>query len=178
VQSINSISQRALFDYWLRAAAGEPFPSINEFNPGERIHDANQLVIWQVEEGEERRFRAMHQGAHVVDAFGTTWVGKTMDEVIPEFAKHFVIKSANECVRSGCAIYSIFRTPDASGHAIDCERLLLPLGRASVQQIVASIQLVSLRGEFRRDAVLDKFTTQIDVVLYGKIEKASRPTEA
>ena len=95
-----------------------------------------------------------------------------MDEVVPEFARYFAIKSANECVRSGCAIYSIFRTPDANGHAIDCERLLLPLGRASVEQIVASLQLVSVRGEFRRNLVLNEFETQIEVVLSGKIEKS------
>ncbi len=101
-----------------------------------------------------------------------------MDDVIPEFARNFTVATANECVRSECAVYSIFRTPDANGHPIDCERLLLPLGRGAVEQIVASVQLVSVTGEFRRNAVLDKFKAQIDVVLLGKIEKAVPSTES
>jgi hypothetical protein len=177
IQSINAISQRGLFDYWCRVSAGKPFPSIGDFNLDERIHDPNQLAIWRVEEGKIRHFRALYQGAHILDAFGTNWPGKTMDEVIPEFARHFAVASAIECVRSGCAIYSVFRTPDANGHAIDCERLLLPLGRAAVEQIVASVQLVSVRGEFRRDTVLKDFEAQIDVVLSGKIANASRLTD-
>jgi hypothetical protein len=100
-------------------------------------------------------------------------VEKAMDEIIPEFARYFIVTSANECVRSGCAIYSIFRTTDANGHAIDCERLLLPLGRTAVEQIVVSLQLVSVRGEFRRNAVLNEFKAQLDVVLSGKIRQAS-----
>jgi len=170
-QSIHSISQRALFDHWCRASAQKPFPSIDEFNPGKRTHDPNQLVVWRVEDGRVRRFRALYQGAHILDAFGSDWAGKTMDEAVPEFARCFAAETANECVRSGCAIYSIFRTKDANGHAIDCERLLLPLGRASAEQIVASLQLVSVRGEFRRNLVLNEFETQIEVVLAGKIKK-------
>src|SRR5262249_534587 len=105
-QSINSISQRPLFYHWRRVSAGKSVPSIDDFNAGEGIHDPKELVIWRVEEGKTRRFRALHQGAHIWDAFGATWVGKTMDEIIPEFARYFIVTTANECVRSGCAIYS------------------------------------------------------------------------
>jgi hypothetical protein len=100
-----------------------------------------------------------------------------MDVVVPAFARRFAVTSANECVRSGCAVYSILRTADANGHPIDCERLLLPLGQAAVEQIVASVQLVSVKGEFRRNVVLHKFKAQLDVVLSGKIEKTFQPTE-
>jgi hypothetical protein len=38
-------------------------------------------------------------------------------------------------------------TFDAKGHRVDCERLLLPPGEGStVQQIVASLQLISIKG--------------------------------
>src|SRR5947209_4652581 len=53
---------------------------------------------------------------------------------------------------------------------IDCERLLLPLGRnGNVEQIVASLQLISLEGEFRRDSVLEAFDAHISVAFAGMI---------
>jgi hypothetical protein len=170
-QSINAISQRALLDYWRAVAKPRAFPSIDDFNPDERIHDPKQVIIWRLEEeGGKRRFRVLYQGGHVLDAFATPWSGKTMDEVIPKFARYFVTTSANECVRSGCALYSILRTRDANGHAIDCERLLLPLGRAVVEQIVASVQLVSPKGEFRRDSVVQNFETRMELAFAGRIK--------
>src|SRR4051812_2134130 len=40
----------------------------------------------------------------------------------------FALHSADTCATTGCAVYTIFRTTDAQGRNIDCERLLLPLG--------------------------------------------------
>jgi hypothetical protein len=174
VQQINSISQRALFNHWSEAAGKNAFPSIDDFDPGERVHDPKQLIIWRVEQNEgQYQFRALYQGGHISNAFGASWAGKTMDEVVPEFARYIVIASAKACVRSGCAIYSVFRTTDPNGRAIDCERLLLPLGRRAVEQIVASVQLVSLKGEFQRDTVVKGFEARMDLVLAGKIGKTS-----
>jgi hypothetical protein len=170
-ERIGSISQRALLLYWQRLARQRPYPEIAEFRPTERIHDPKQLVIWQVEQdGAARRFRALHHGAHVAEVFGQSWAGRTMDEVVPPFALPFALHSANACARAGRAVYTIFRTRDAQHRVIDCERLLLPLGAADkVEQIVASLQLISLTGEFRRETVLEAFDANISVAFAGMI---------
>jgi hypothetical protein len=88
----------------------------------------------------------------------------------PAPLKSMSIDGANECAASGCAIYTVFATFDAKGHRVDCERLLLPLGGGStVQQIVASLQLISVKGEFERKSVLSKFETLSQVVSAGRI---------
>jgi hypothetical protein len=80
------------------------------------------------------------------------------------------LHSANTCATTGCAVYTIFRTLDAQGRSIDCERLLLPLGAdGKVEQIVASLQLISMEGEFRRDTVLEAFDANISVAFAGVI---------
>jgi hypothetical protein len=173
---VASISQRALLLYWQRLADGRPFPALAEFSPAERIHDPKQLVIWRVEpDGGKRRFRALHHGAHVAEVFGGSWAGRTMDEVVPAFALPFALHSAEACALTSRAVYTIFSTRDAQGHTIDCERLLLPLGTGGkVEQIVASLQLISLEGEFRRDTVLEKFDAHIDVAFAGVISRVGK----
>jgi hypothetical protein len=78
------------------------------------------------------------------------------------------LHSANACATTGCAVYTIFRTKDPQGRPIDCERLLLPLGQGGkVERIVASLQLISLQGDFRRETVLQAFDANIDVAFSG-----------
>jgi hypothetical protein len=97
-----------------------------------------------------------------------------MDEVVPVALKSMSMDGAHECAASGCAIYTVFATFDANGHRVDCERLLLPLGKGStVQQIVASLQLISIQGEFERRSVLSKFETLSQVVFAGRIRSGS-----
>jgi hypothetical protein len=175
IQSIKSISQHALTLYWSRLARGRSFPSFAEFDPGPRLHDPKQLVIWTIEDAfGQRRFRALYQGTNVAEVFNSSWGGRTMDEVVPVPLKSMSVDGANECAASGCAIYTIFATFDANGHRVDCERLLLPLGEGStVQQIVASLQLISIKGEFERKSVLSKFETLSQAVFMGRIRSGS-----
>jgi hypothetical protein len=170
-ERIRSISQRALLRYWQQLAAGRPYPAPAGFSPTERTHDPKQLVIWQVEhDGAKRRYRALHHGAHVAEVFGAKWAGRTMDEVVPPFARDFALHSADTCASTGCAVYTIFRTLDPQARPIDCERLLLPLGQGDkVERLVASLQLISLEGDFRRDTVLKAFDANISVAFAGVI---------
>lgn len=180
IQSIKSISQRALVLYWSRLAGGRPFPSITEFDPGARLHDPKQLVIWNIEGGSgQRQFRALYQGPNVAEVFNSSWAGRTMDQVIPVPLRSFSVDGANECAATGCAIYMVFATFDANGHRVDCERLLLPLGEGSaVQQIVASLQLVSIKGEFERKSVLGRFESLSQVVVAGRMRSDLRTVQA
>ncbi len=175
IRSIKSISQHALTRYWNRLAGDRSFPSIEEFDPGPRLHDPKQLVKWTIEDAfGQRRFRALYQGTNVAEVFNASWVGRTMDEVVPVPLKSMSIDGVNECAASGCAIYTVFATFDANGHRVDCERLLLPLGEGStVHQIVASLQLISIKGEFERKSVLSKFENVSQVVFAGRIRSGS-----
>ena len=172
VNPIKSISQRALLAYWDRAANGQLFPTLEQFRPDDRTHDPKQLVFWHVETvgPRERRFRALYQGDHVAEVFGQWWPGRTMDQVIPEFGRAIALDAADECARSGCAVYTILSTVDPSGRQVDCERLLLPLGhQGKVEHLVGSLQLISVSGEFRRETVLSNFQLRTEVTCSGKI---------
>jgi hypothetical protein len=127
-------------------------------------------VAWNIEgEGRLRKFRALYQGESVADVFNSAWAGKTMEQVVPMSLRKLTLEAAKECATSGCAVYSIFSTIDASDTRVDCHRLLLPFGRdgAKVEQILASLQLTIVQG---RGRVLNHFEMQADVLFAGRIK--------
>ena len=102
-----------------------------------------------------------------------------MDEVIPTSLKAFTLDAANECAESGHAIFTVLTTTDSNGQGIDCERLLLPFGEGQqVRQIVASLQLISLTGEFTRQSVLTNFEDSAHVPFSARIKFDLMTTEA
>ena len=177
INAVKSISQISLLRCWDHAANGRPFPSLEEFRPDERTHDPKQLVFWRVEQlgPRECRFHALYQGRHIAHAFGEKWAGQSMDAVVPPFARELAILTSTECVASGCPIYIVVRTADANGRDVELERLLLPFGtNGRIEQLVASLQLVSLQGEFRRENILDVFEKNSEVTCIGKIPSTRR----
>ena len=167
--TIKSASQLALATYWDQLAAGRRFPPFAELKPDPGLHDPKQLVAWNVEgEGRLRKFRALYQGESVAEAFNSAWAGKTMEQVVPMSLRKITLEAAKECAASGCAVYSIFSTVDASDTRVDCHRLLLPFGRddTKVEQILASLQLTTSQS---RSRVLNHFEMQTDVLFEGRI---------
>lgn len=82
----------------------------------------------------------------------------------------YALDIANECAESGCAVFSIISTADVDGNRIDCERLLLPFGNGvEIDQIVASMQLISLRGNFEPRTVINDYHMASRVELAGRI---------
>ena len=68
----------------------------------------------------------------------------------------------------------ILRTADGAGHSVDLERLLLPFGDdGQVNQIVASLQLISLEGAAERRKIVNNFGAQLDCPLSVKIPATS-----
>jgi hypothetical protein len=168
--TIKSASQLALATYWDRLTAGRRFPAFTELKPEPGLHDPKQLVAWNVEgEGRLRKFRALYQGESVAEVFSSAWAGKTMEQVVPMSLRKITLEAAKECAASGCAVYSIFSTIDASDTRVDCHRLLLPFGRddTKVEQILASLQLTTIQG---RGRVLNHFEMQTDVLFAGRIK--------
>lgn len=168
IASIHSISQRGLAAYWQKLSAqSRSIPSFDRFQPEERLHDPKQLAVWKVEPGGEQPvFRALYRGRLLDEAFNYGWVGKTLDEVAPPGMRETIVTASNECARTGCAIYTIIRTFDNGYHAVDLERLLLPFGEnGRVEQIVASLQLISPEGSFQRQTVVSQFEARLVCVL-------------
>ncbi len=172
IQSIGSLSQRALLTYWASVAKRRPYPSLDEFRPEPRLHDPKQLLFWNIEESAKqgRTFRLLGQGRHVTEAFHGNGDGLTMEQVMPPNVRDFIIQTANECADTGCPLYSILATSDTDGKRVDCERLLLPFGSfGRVTQLLASLQLISVDGHFDRGTVLQRFELKTEVVLSGLV---------
>jgi hypothetical protein len=171
-QAIKWVDQRALADHWDRLAAGRPFPEFTELKSEPGTYDPNQFVVWNVEgQGRQRKFRVLYQGENVAKVFNSNWMGETMDQVVPMSLRRFTMKATKECVASGCIIYTIVSTIDASGHRVDCEGLLLPFGRnGSVEQILTSLRLKSIQGRVQRKKILGNFQSQTDVLFSGKMK--------
>ena len=158
-RAIKSASQRKLADYWDRLAAGRPFPEFTELKSEPCMYDPKQFVVWNVEgQSRQRKFRALYQSENVAEVFNSSWLGKTMDQVVPMSLRRFTLEAAKECVASGCLVYTIVSTIDTNGHRVDCEGLLLPFGRNGlVEQILTSLRLKSVQGSVQRKKILGNF---------------------
>ena len=170
VETIKSANQLALAMHWDQLAAGRRFPAFTELKPDPAMHDPKQLVVWNVEgEGRQQKYRALYQGENLVEVFNTTWAGKTMEQVVPMSLRRLTLDAARECASSGCLVYMLFSTIDASDRRIDCHRLLLPFGRdgSKVEQMVGSLQLTVGQA---RPKILRHFELQADVLLSGRIK--------
>lgn len=173
IEKIRGINQRALAINWTRMAGDHKIPRFEDFDPGARIHDPKKLAVWNVEQSDvEIVLRALFSGTLLNEPFSASWSGKTLEELTPPSLRSDIVSGAHECVRTGCAIYMILRTRDLKGHAIDLERLLLPFGRnGRVEQIVASLQLISLTGTVDRAAIVQEFETQSKCILSVRIPR-------
>jgi hypothetical protein len=174
VQSIRSMSQRGLAVAWARLAKQE-LPLFEQFDPGPRVHDPKQLVAWKVEAAEGQFvFRALYRGRLIGEAFSDSWAGKTLTEVTPVPLRPAMISASDQCASTGCAIYTILRTHDGEGCAIDLERLLLPFGKnGRVQIVVGSLQLISMQGTVERAKVVKYFEARSETILALRISAAS-----
>src|SRR5579871_1465806 len=173
-RAIKWASQRTLANYWDRLAAGRPFPEFTELKSEPGMYDPKQFVVWNVEgQGRQRKFRALYQSENVAEVFNSSWLGKTMDQVVPISLRRFTMEAAKECVASGCLVYTVVSTIDTNGHRVDCEGLLLPFGRnGSVEQILTSLRLKSIQGRVQRKKILGNFQIQTDVLFSGKIKSS------
>ena len=171
IQSVKSISQRRLLWYWNELAAGRRFPAFSDFHIDGRMHDPKGLLIWSIErDAGRRKFRARYHSERLTEVFHDNWIGKTMDEVVPEPVRQYALDTADECAESGCAVFSIISTADVDGNRVDRERLLLPFGSGvEIDRMVASMQLISLRGNFERRTVFNDYQMVSRVELAGRI---------
>jgi hypothetical protein len=150
-------------------------PAFEQFDPDPRVHDPKQLAVWKVETNNGQTvFRAMYRGSLLDEAFNDGWTGKTLAEVTPPSLRSVIISASHQCASTGCAIYTVLRTHDEEGFAVDLERLLLPFGKdGQVQVILASLLLISLQGSVKRRKVVGHFEEQCEAVLSMTIPATS-----
>jgi hypothetical protein len=175
IDSIKSISQRALVGYWARLAMDGKIPCFDQFKPGSRVHDPKQLAVWKVEAHPgEIGFRSVHCGSLLDEAFDQRWSGRTLVDVTPPSMRKWIIEPSTHCVSIGHVIYTVLRTREGAGHSVDLERLLLPLGtNGRVTHLVASLQLISLKGDVNRRTIVGNFEAQTECVLSVRMSAAS-----
>lgn len=167
---IRSPTQLALATYWDKLAAGRRFPAFTELQLPPDLHDPKQLVAWGIEgSGRLRKFRALYQGESIAAVFNEAWAGKTMEQVVPMSLRKITLEAAKECANSGCIVYSIFSTIDATDTRVDCHRLLLPFGSdgGKVEHMLGSLQLTAVEN---RNRVLNHFAMQTDMLFTGRIK--------
>lgn len=157
----------------MRIASDNQIPRFDQFDPGSRIHDPKQLAVWNVgQRNGQIVLRALYSGSLLNEPFNASWVGKTVEELTPPSLRSAIVSGSHECVRSGSAIYMILRTSDSTGYPIDLERLLLPFGRnGQVEQVVASLQLISLEGTADRKKIIHDFEKQSECILSVRIPR-------
>ena len=178
VHAVKSISQRNLVIHWQALHSKQGLPRFDDFTPGERAHDPRRVLVWAVESTTgEFTYRQVYRGDYAVEAFGA--VVRPGDA--PQPLRDIIFAGLDACATSGNIIYMSITTPDPSGNAIDCERLLLPFGNGgtAVTHILSSLELVSLEGSFDRQTVLERFTTaQVGVTFSGRIAPATADAPA
>jgi len=177
---VKSISQRALLRHWREIAHGDSLPAFAHFAPPSRAHDPRNLMFWGVEgDAGTRTFRTLHQGTYLIESFGSNPPPQQLlQAVVPPSLQQMTLAGLNACADQRSPLYMIISTTDDLGNTIDCERLLLPFSAATgeVRQIVASLELISVDGRFRRDTVLARFAAEGKVTFAARI--ASDPTTA
>lgn len=169
VQAVKSMSQRNLALHWQALHARGGLPCFADFSPGDRAHDPRQILLWRIDErGSTRGYRPLYKGDYVFEAFGGD---VTSTDDVPEQLRDAFWAGLDACAASANIVYMSIATSDATGHRIECERLLLPFGNggAKATHILASLQLVSIAGTFRRDTVLQQFEREADVTFCGRI---------
>lgn len=169
---VKSIAQRSLLWRWSELAGIRNFPALDDFQMDSRMLDPKSFMMWNVECNHEgqKQFRVRYQGGRLKQALHGDWTGKTMDELVPKSIRLYAVETAERCADSGHAVFSILSTIDDNGQRVDCERLLLPFGRARrVEQIVATMQLISLKGCFDRSTVLNNYQKCAVVEIAGCI---------
>ncbi len=172
VQAVKSISQRNLAIHWQTLHTRRGLPRFADFAPGDRAHDPRRILLWRIDEQDgARSYRPLYKGDYVFEAFGGD---PSTTEAVPEPLRDAFWAGLDACAASADIVYMSIATFDSSGHRIDCERLLLPFGDggAKATHILASLQLVSLAGTFRRDTILQQFERGADVTFCGRIPPA------
>lgn len=168
IGAIKSISQRSLALAWRDAAHGAAFSDFANFKPPERGHDPRYMVVWNVEpKPAARTFRAVYQGGFIAIAFRQSWEGRSMADVIPAPLRAPALAAANHCAETGCGVYMVYRASNERGQSIDCERLVLPFGKAQtgIRQLVTSMETISIEGDVILESALDYFTAGYEIVL-------------
>lgn len=169
VQAVKSMSQRNLAIHWQALHARGGLPRFADFSPGDRAHDPRQILLWRIDQQDgARSYRPLYKGEYVFEAFGGD---PATTDAVPLPLRDAFWAGLDACAASANIVYMSIATSDSSGHRIECERLLLPFGNggASVTHMLASLQLFSAAGTFRRDTILQQFERGADVTFCGEI---------
>ena len=148
---IRSVGQRCLLGWWNRLRAAARLPLQAALDTEDLADYAPDMMFCDVVRAAGRaRLKVRVVGTRLGAAYGRTWLGGFLDEVMPEHLRPSVAVSYGKVVETGQPLYSIIETCDRGGHPVTYERLLLPFSRdgAGVDRVVTSVEMISVDGAF------------------------------
>jgi hypothetical protein len=149
--AVRAIRQREFLKEWLRLYSRHGrLPPVAEFEPARIGDEMPDLMIYDVEYVEsEPRYRVMHEGRRLIDAYGIVGKGKHLQNTISPPVWVHLEPIYRQCVSVALPVYSAFHVSDAEGRKVEYERLLLPFGNDGVvRNMIASIKAISEEGRF------------------------------
>lgn len=155
---VKSIRQRDLLNAWLRLPKRDGgLPCFADHQPGQVADELIDMMVYEVRrDSGEPRFLIVHEGAHLLAAYGSALDGSApaqkryLDVAIGPKRYQNVIASYLACVGRRRPIYSVAMVKDQDGKEVAYERLLLPFGDAGeVDHIVGSFKTISIEGGFK-----------------------------
>jgi hypothetical protein len=148
---VKSIKQRDLLNTWLRLfARSRLIPRLSEYQPARIEDELPDLVFYTVDTGAEPpRLTIQSDGTRMSAAYGTTGMGRYLDEYLGTRLAPIVMPVYYACIARRLPAYTIANMEDIYGRVVAYERLLLPFSDdGSVTHILASLKTISEDGGF------------------------------
>lgn len=148
---IRSVGQRCLLGWWNRLRAAARLPLQAALDTEDLAEYAPDMMFCDVvREAGRARLKVRFVGTRLGAAYGRTWLGGFLDEVMPEHLRPSAVASYGKVIEAAQPLYSIIEACDRDGRTVAYERLLLPFSRdgADVDRVVTSVEMISVDGAF------------------------------
>jgi hypothetical protein len=184
---VRSIKQRVLLNSWLRALRKRRvLPGLDDFRPDGIADELPDMMRFSVEgDGEAARFLITQEGSQLAATYGSDHIdpvrrtNRYLDDAIGPERYARVVPCYLQCLAHKRPTYSISNVQDGDGREVSYERLLLPFGGASVEQIIGSYKAISIEGRFRLNSLMGLDTVSTPVRAVNAVidsELAPRPS--
>ena len=174
---VKSVRQRQLLNAWLRLSAKDGrLPRVADYEI-DRIEEEKQDMIFcaVTYDGAVARYVITYDGQRLVDAFGITGVGRSLEDVLGPERAAATLPIYNECVDRKRPSYSVRRLIDVKGREVDYERLLLPFGNdGRVDTIIGSLKTISADGSFEQKHLMRPETAPVSHAIQAIIEQGDQ----
>jgi hypothetical protein len=171
--AVRAINQRWLLKFWTQHLDGARVPRWQTVKADDLASMADNLSLLDVTGDRPPRFLIRVVGRAVARVYDLVdFRGRYLDEVMPARFRDEMLAPYLRAAESGLPVYTIYDVNDGSGRLVHFERLLLPFARdgATVDRIVAAVELVCADGDFTAKALLSGTSAAPTLQLSATIE--------